>query len=205
LLLAVVLSGLLAGSARAELVVVLPRPGQVGLGLSGSFGTLLESGDFGQGFTAGPGLAVRLRYRMRYERGFGLTFEVHEYDRRSGHIFKDEFTGDDLPPDSPFAPKKLQVYLYGLDFYQMYGTRTKTTRMLSAGMGIAHPTRELNDGETDYPGGDGFYASVGAGVERFFWQSLAWDLGVRYQAIFHEGRTNHDFQVSAGLIFYASL
>jgi hypothetical protein len=197
-------AGVFPGSARAESVVLPPRPGQVGVSVSGLYGRLLQTGDFGEAFTSGPGLAVRLRYRMRYERGFGLTFEAHGLDPRSGFQFVDPYTGVDIPPDSSVAPRRLNLYLYGVDFYQMFGTRTKTTRMLSVGAGIAHPTRTLNDGQTDFPGGDGLYASAGAGLERFFWQSWAWDLTARYQAIFHEGKTNHDLQVSAGVIFYAS-
>ena len=87
----------------------------------------------------------------------------------------------------------------------MFGTRTKTTKMLSVGAGLAHPVFALNDGEQQYPFGDGAYLSAGAGVERFFWQSVAFDLGARYHAIFLDGKVNHDLQVSAGLIFYASL
>ncbi|MBI5709356.1 MAG: outer membrane beta-barrel protein [Candidatus Eisenbacteria bacterium] len=193
-----------AAEAHARVIVVPPRPGQVGLGLSGLYGTLLQTGDFGDNFGSGPGVAVRLRYRMRFERGFGLTFESHGYDPRSDAKFKDSFTDSLLPPGGPFTPKSLTLQLFGVDFYQMSGTRTRTTRMLSVGAGLARASRALNDGETDYPG-DGFYVSAGAGVERFFWQSWAYDLGARYHAIFQGGRANHDLQVSAGLVFYASL
>lgn len=193
-----------AAVAHAGVIVVPPRPGQVGLGVSGLYGALLQSGDFGDNFGTGAGVAVRLRYRMRFERGFGLTFESHGYDPRSGAKFKDPETDSLLAPNDPFAPKSLTLQLYGVDFYQMFGTRTRATRMLSAGAGLVRASRLLNDGETDYPG-DGFYVSAGAGVERFFWQSWAYDLGARYQAIFQGGRANHDLQVSAGLVFYASL
>jgi hypothetical protein len=142
---------------------------------------------------------------MRYERSFGLAFENHGCDVRSGD-FPDLANPDvTYPAGSEFASKRVNLFLYGVDFYQMFGTRTKTTRMLSAGAGIAHPVVKLGDGEAQYPWSDGAYLSAGAGVERFFWQGLAWDLGARYQAVFLNGKTNHDVQVSAGVIFYASL
>jgi hypothetical protein len=146
-----------------------------------------------------------MRYRMRYERGFGLTFESHGLDPRSADSLVDLFTGDRLPADSEFAYKRLNLFLYGVDFYQMFGTRTKTTKLLSVGAGLAHPAFALNDGENEYPLSDGAYLSAGVGVERFFWQSMAFDVGVRYQAIFLDGKVNHDFQGAVGLIFYASL
>ena len=206
-LLAVALAGVgvFPGSTRAEAVVAPPRPGQVGVSVSGLYGTLLQTGDFGEAFTSGPGLAVRLRYRMRYERGFGLTFEAHGLDPRSGFQFVDLYTGMDVPADSSIAPKRLNLYLYGVDFYQMFGTRTKTTKMVSVGAGLAHPAFTTNNGDQQFVFGDGAYLSAGVGVERFFWQSMAFDFGARYQTVFLDGKVNHDLQASVGLIFYASL
>jgi hypothetical protein len=213
LTLGVALGALAAGTAQAGAgtVVVLPRPGQVGGSVSGLYGTLLDAGNVGDQFGSGPGLAVRMRYRMRYERGFGLSFESHGFDPRSADSLRDlyQYYGETdpriYPADSPDAYKKVDLFLYGVDFYQMFGTRTKMTKMLSVGAGLAHPTFALNDGEQQYPLNDGAYLSAGAGIERFFWQSLAFDLGARYHAVFLDGKLNHDLQFSLGLIMYASL
>jgi hypothetical protein len=201
----IVATGLLApDTARAGSMVVLPRPGQVGVSLTGLGGTLLDSGNVGDMFGSGVGMAFRVRYRARYERGFGLTFESHGLDARSGEQV-DLFTGDPMAANDEFAYKRLNLFLYGVDVYQMFSTRTKTTKMVSLGAGLAHPVFALNDGENEYPLSDGAYLCVGVGIERFFWQSVAFDLGARYQAIFLDGKLNHDLQASAGLIFYASL
>lgn len=205
LVLGVVLGALSAGTARAASVIVLPRPGQVGAGLSGLYGTLLKAGEVGDQFGSGPGMAVRLRYRMRYERGFGLSFESHGLDVRPGDTQVNYWDGTTMPADSSIAYSKVTVFLYGADFYQMFGTRTKTTKMLSVGAGLAHPVFALNGGEQQYPFNDGAYLSAGAGIERFFWQSLALDLGARYQAVFLGGKVNHEVQLSVGFIMYASL
>jgi hypothetical protein len=199
-------TALWAAGARAERLVAPPRPGQIGLCAQGLYGSLLKSGEFGRDFSSGPGLAVQLRYRMRYERGFGLSFEAHNFDVRPTATFTDPETGGTLTPDSTFAPKKLTFDLYGVDFYQMAGTRTATTRFVSVGAGLAHPVRTLNDNEIDFTGGeDGAYVTLGAGMERFFWQSWAWTIGARYYAVFRNGSTNHDLQAAAGLVFYATL
>ena len=200
-----VVLGLAATAVPARAVVVVPpRPGQIGLGLQGQYGVALSSGDLGEDFESGPGLAVRLRYRMRYERGFGLSFESQKLDVRPEAGFTDPFTGEALAPGDIGYPTSLTVGLYGLEFYQMFGTRTRTTRMLSVGAGLARLSRELVGDETDFPG-DGLFVSAGAGVERFFWQSWGMDFSTRYYAVFHEGQANHLFHVSAGLVFYASL
>jgi len=205
LVLGVALAVLAVGTAQAKSVVVLPRPGQVGVSLSGLYGTLLDAGNVGDQFGSGPGLAVRMRYRMRYERGFGLSFESHGFDPRPGDTQVNYWDGTTMPADSSIAYKKASVFLYGIDFYQMFGTRTKMAKMLSVGVGLAHPVFALNGGEQQYPFNDGAYLSAGAGIERFFWQSLAFDLGARYHAVFIDGKVNHDLQASVGLIFYASL
>ena len=167
-------------------------PRQVGIGMQGQFGTLLDGAKLGSEFAAGPGLTVRLRYRMRYERAIGFSFESQTFDARNPQ-----------PPDSLFAPERLTFITSGVEFYKLYGTRTRTTRMLSLGLGLAQVSERLRDGETFYPN-DGLYLSAGAGVERFFWNSWAWDLSARYMTVFQNGETNHDLQASLGLIFYAS-
>lgn len=187
------LSASLAVPAGAA-TVVLPRPGQVGFSFQGQGGTLAKAGEFGQDFGAGGGLAVRLRYRMRFERGIGLSFERQTFGVRN------ELAGVDT------AAKTLTFTTASGEVYQMFGTRTNTVKMLSAGIGLLQSTQKLNDGESKISGtgvGDGLMLSAGAGVERFVWQSWAIDLSTRYFAIFHNGKVNHDVQVSAGLIFYA--
>lgn len=186
------LATLLAPHARAETTVILPRPGQIGIGIQGQYGTLLQSGDFGDQFGSGPGLTVRLRYRMRYERGFGLSFESQSFDVRT-------------QSDTAFAPTRATFILSGAEFYQIFNTRQKVQPMISVGAGIAQIHTTLNDGETAYPlAGDGLYVSGGLGMERFVYRTLALDFSTRYMAVFQNGNVNHDFQASAGLIFYAS-
>uniref|UniRef100_A0A832I3G1 Outer membrane protein beta-barrel domain-containing protein n=1 Tax=Eiseniibacteriota bacterium TaxID=2212470 RepID=A0A832I3G1_UNCEI len=191
----------LAGAAPSgAATITLPRPGQVGFGAQGQFGALMKRGDFGEDFGAGAGISFRARYRMRFERGLGLSFERQGFEARSG-------VKPDTSGGGRVFPETLTLQTATFDVYQMFGTRTRTPRYLSAGLGLAQATQKLDDGTTRVSGrgaGDGFLVSAGAGVEYFFWQSWAVDLSTRYHAIFHRDRTNHDVQVSAGLIFYAA-
>jgi hypothetical protein len=191
LLLAMSVFVLAAGQAVAASSIVLPRPGQVGIGIQGQYGTLLKTGEFGELFDSGGGIAVRLRYRLRYERAIGLSFEGQSFDTRVPGAAGDT------------TVRSLKLIMSGFDFYQLFGTQEKATRMLSIGAGLVQPSAKLNSDETTFPS-DGVYLSAGAGVERFFYRSWAYDISARYFAIFQEGNTNHDFQASAGLIFYAS-
>src|SRR5258707_6246301 len=75
LLAALVSLKLAAGPASAEGNIVLPRAGQVGIGIQGQGGTLFSGGDLGGEFGGGGGLAVPVRYRMRFARAIALTFE----------------------------------------------------------------------------------------------------------------------------------
>jgi hypothetical protein len=194
---------MLAGAAGAKPLVVPPRPGQVGLSVQGQYGTLLQSGGLGEDFGSGPGLAVRMRYRMRYERAIGLSFESQSYDTRETAAFTDPLTGLPLKLTDGFAPAKATLITSGVDFYTMYGTRTTTTRMLSASAGLAQVHLTLNDKETQYEP-DGLYAGAGVGVEHFFFGSWAWDMSARYMAVFQDGATHHLFQAALGLVVYAT-
>jgi hypothetical protein len=187
------------GPARAAGSIVLPRPGQVGLGIQGGFGTLLKSGELGGTFGNGPTLAVRLRYRMRYERALGLSFEGQRFDIR---VPEAEF-----PAGSGLLGRtNLRVILSGLEFYQLFGTRTRVTKMLMVGAGLAQTSGKTADKETWYrpEGSDGAYVSLGGGVERFLIRSWALDLSTRYIAVFLPDERSHDLQAALGFIFYAS-
>lgn len=174
--------------------VVLPRPGEVGFAGLAQYGTLLKGGELGEDFGSGPGFALRLRYRMRYERGLGLSFERQGFNPRHKSV-------------ADTAAKNLTVLLTGVEMYQMFGTRTRTVKMLSASVGLAQASQKLNDGEALVSGpgvGDGFYVGFGGEIEYFFWQSWAMDFSLRYHAVILHETTNHDVQISAGLILYAS-
>jgi hypothetical protein len=178
--------------ARADWLIVPPRAGQVGLSVQGQYGGMLKSGPIGSLFEGGPGIAVRLRYRMRFERAMGLSFESQRFDIRQA-------TRVDT------LANHMNAYAYGIDVYQMFGTRTRTTKWLGVGGGLVQFRRVLNDDEIDFSNNnDGVFVSAAAGVERFVWQSWAIDLSGKYLTVLQGGRANHDFQASLGLIVYAT-
>lgn len=199
---ALTLLAVAAPPARAA-NIVLPRAGQVGLSVQGQVGTLFSSGGLGTEFDNGAGLAVRLRYRMRFERAVGLSFDLQRLGARDPSGRAGAF--DSLTDAPAVLRDRLQVNTAGLEFYQLFDTRDRTVKMLSAGIGLAQVSAHLTSGETQFPlAGDGVYLSLGAGLERFVFRSYAWDLGVRYMAILHDKRVNHDVQLQAGFIFYAA-
>lgn len=199
----VTMAGLILASAPAwaESSIVLPRAGQVGVGVQGQFGMLQGSKDLAAQFENGAGFAVRARYRMRFERAIGLSFESQSFDAKSNLVQAEGFP---TQPDST-GFERVVLTTAGADFYQMFGTRTRTVKMLSVGVGIAQISARLRDGQTVFPvTNEGFYMSVGGGIERFFYRSWALDLSTRYLLLVHDGAVNHDAQVSAGIVFYAS-
>jgi hypothetical protein len=191
---------LAAGVADAATNVVLPRPGQVGISLQLGYGMLADGAGAGEAFSDGASYAIRLRYRMRYDRGFGLSFESDRFEARVKYPY------DPSNPDSTIKDERLGVILSGLEFYQMFGTRTPTVKMISIGAGLAQHRVKKNDGETELTGtysGDGPFLSAGFGVERFFYRSWAVDFSARYYALFRESKTTHDGQIAIGVIGYA--
>jgi hypothetical protein len=206
LCLTMLLGTTLAVQVRAA-SIVLPRAGQVGIGIQGQYGSLLKSGELGEEFGAGPGLAVRLRYRMRYERAIGLSFQTQNLDSRSKlrPAPAGAFIGGAQAQDTTNTRDHLVLTLAGFDIFQMFDTRSKTTKWVSAGLGLAQVSARLSNKDVQYPiAGDGMYLSAGAGIEKFFYRSWAYDLNTHYLAVFHDGKVNHDLQASAGMIFYVA-
>jgi hypothetical protein len=186
----------LTPAAHAASTIVLPRPGQVGIGVQGGYGALVPTGDLGDVFSDGASFAVRLRYRMRYERGIGLSFEGDRFSAKSVHTYE---------PDSAFADR-LSVTLSEFELYQLFGTRTTTVKMISLGIGLAQQRVRLSTGETLLSGdfsGDGLSLSAGLGVEKFFYRSWAFDLSARYHAMFIDQKVGHNLQIALGVIGYA--
>ena len=188
--------------AQGSSSIVLPKAGQVGLSLGGGYGSMLESGNVGTVFGSGPTFTVRLRYRMRYERAVAASFETQALDPRvEPGVF------DILRPKETVAPRKLSLIVSGIEFYQMFDTRERTQKMIMVGAGLAQMRADMNSGETELSGqysGDGLFVSAGAGIERFFFRSWAFDVSARYYSVFREGQANHDVQGAVGVIFYAS-
>jgi hypothetical protein len=202
-LLMLVTFALPAPPAGAASTITPPRSGQVGLGISGSFGTFLPTGELGNEFGSGPGLSVRLRYRMRFERAIGLTFDAERMNSRNPTGAAGAF--DSLGNDPPGVLRDyMKMVTAGFEFYQMFDTRERTVKYLSAGAGLAQISAHLTDGEIQYPiAGDALFVSVGAGFERFFMRSWAWDMNFKYKPVLHDGKVNHDLQAQLGLMFYA--
>ena len=195
--------GFAAAPSRAANNLILPRSGQVGFGVSGGYGSFLPSGELGGEFGGGPSLAVRMRYRMRFERAIGLSFEAERMNARDPSGAAGAF--DSLTDAPAVLRDRMKMVTAGFDFYQLFDTRERTVKYLSVGAGLAQISAHLTDGETQFPiAGDGVFVSVGGGFERFFFKSWAWDFGTRYKAVFHDGKVNHDIQLSLGMMFYAA-
>ena len=189
------------GAPAHAATLVLPRAGQVGVGMQGQFGGLVQQGELGNEFGTGAGLAVRLKYRLRYDRAAGLSFETRSLDGRGAFMLTSAFpAGIDSLPN-----KSLKLQTFGLDLYQFFGTRTRNQGFVSASAGLAKINAVGSDGDPVYPiAGDGLYVGVGGGLERFVYRSWAVDASVRYSAVFLDGSTNSDVQVALGMTFYAA-
>lgn len=197
--------GVLSAATAGAASIVVPRAGQVGIGLAGSFGTLANGGSLGEEFGYGPGIGVRLRYRMRYERAIGLSFDMHQLDARKAGYPEGAFSGYRDVGDSLLTRDRVSMSLTGFEFYQMFDTRSRNVKWVSIGAGLVQTSARLSNGETQYPlANDGTFIGVGGGVERYVYRSWALDLSVRYQAVFYDSSVNHNLQASAGMIFYAA-
>jgi hypothetical protein len=195
---------LLAGVPAHAVTIVLPRAGQAGVGLQFQGGGLAETGELGNEFGAGVGFgAVRLKYRTRYERAAGISFETRRLDGRGHFVTPSAFLVGAGADSVPLTAVTLQTF--GADLYQFFGSRTRTQGFLSVSGGLAKINAWSKSGDPVYPiAGDGVFLGVGAGLERFVYRSWAVDFSTRYAAIFLDGSTNHDVQVALGMIFYAA-
>jgi opacity protein-like surface antigen len=168
----------------------LVRQGTIALTGMASYGTLLESGRYGQTFNSGIGLGFGLRYRTSYEAAVGVSFESQRFDARA-------------PGDSAAAAVRLNLVVTSLDYYRFFSHRSRVPRYLVLGVGLVQARQTDADGELEYPGDGGMF-KVGGGIEYWMSRSLTADLNVRYNGVFSNSRLDHDFQIGLGLNFYTS-
>jgi len=187
---------LASGSAWASRAIVLPRPGQVGIEVQGGYGFLIDMGSLGGDFSDGPTIAARLRYRMRYERAIGLSFENQRFSLRNPET--EWPAGSGLP-----GRDHVNLVMSGLEYYKLFGTRTPTTKMIILGVGLAQSNGKTVNNEGFFPG-DGSYLVGGFGVERFLIKSWALDFSTRYMYVFLPDDHVQDVQAALGIMFYAS-
>jgi hypothetical protein len=200
---AVCLTCVLAAAPARAVTIVLPRAGQVGVGVQGQFGGLVEAGELGDEFSTGGGMAVRLKYRMRYGRAAGLSFEARSLDGR-GHFTSNSAFLVGVGPDS-LPLRSLSLQTFGGDVYQFFNIRGRDQVFVSGSAGLAKVSATSGNGDTVYPlGGDGLFVGVGLGFEHFVYRSWAIDTSVRYSSIFLDGTANHDLQAAVGMTFYAA-
>ena len=125
-----------ASRCRREHDRAAAAPGRSGSACRAQYGIAAKSGLARHRLRRRPRTRRALRYRMRYERALGLSFESQRFDARG----RAAFDGSDPDADATTA---LAVHL-GVEFYQMFGTRTRTTRMLSVGAGSRRRRSKLN-------------------------------------------------------------
>src|SRR5262249_58792062 len=99
---------------------------------------LRSAGELGHEFGSGPGLAFKIRYRMRFERAIGLTFDAQQLQAR--HRFGGAGAFDSLEDFPAVRRDKLKLITAGIEVYQMFDTRERLGEMLSAGGGGPAPS-----------------------------------------------------------------
>lgn len=170
------------------------REGTVSLGGQAQYGTYFARTGFGRVYGAGPGMAVRLRYRTSRETALGISFEAQRMN------------ADDDPVED-LDPEWLRTITTTLEYYQYFAVKKRTPRYLLAGAGLAQTRRRLNNGETDFPG-DAGVLTLGGGTEIWWKRWFTIDLSLRYY-MFARSRDgvwdlSHNVQAAAGVQFYTS-
>lgn len=193
-------------------IITLPRAGQIGFSIQGTYGTMLESGQFGDEFGRGGVLAVRARYRLRNERAVGVSFEEFKLDSRthggladSTYEFPNQGWVETRENPGPYR-KSLQYSTAGADIYQMFYTRKRLTTYVQGGLGLViHATANLTYGGTQDPADtEGTYVSAGGGAEYFVYRSWAIDASAHAMTMFIGGHSNPLVHAAVGLIYYAA-
>lgn len=170
------------------------REGTVSLGGQAQYGTFFANTGFGRDYDAGPGMTIRLRYRTSRETALGLSFEGQRMNATEDPVASDD-------------PDWIRGIVTTFDYYQYFRVKKRAPRYLVAGAGLVQTRRQLQNGETEFPG-DAGVVTLGAGTEIWWKRGITFDLSARYYLFASGGdgavELSHNVQAALGFQLYTS-
>ncbi|HEY6221468.1 MAG TPA: hypothetical protein VIX13_02925 [Candidatus Eisenbacteria bacterium] len=167
------------------------RPNTISLGIQGSYGMVRGTSRLSDGFSNGPGYAVRFRYMLTPSFALGFSFENQRFNSRGGP-----------PSTTPGASDSTIVMTTVSAEGIFYVHRERESHPYFLG-GFGHASPDIVDKSLGSArANEGLYLVLGAGMERFMRPRFSLDFTLRGYAMVSNVEFTSFAQICAGIHLY---
>ena len=167
------------------------RPNTVSIGIQGSYGMVRGTSRLSDGFSDGPGYALRFRYMLAPSFALGFSFENQRFNSRGGP-----------PSTTPGASDSVIVMTTVSAEGVLYIHREREAHPYFLG-GFGHASPDIVDKSLGSArANEGLYLVLGAGMERFMRPRFSLDFTLRGYAMVSNVEFTSFAQICAGIHLY---
>ena len=167
------------------------RPNTVSVGVQGSYGVVRGTSRLADGFSDGPGYAVRFRYMLSTSFALGFSFENHRYYDRGG-----------VPSTEPGASDSVIVMTtVAIEGVKYLNRASEAHPYFLAGFGYASPDiveEVLGSARVN----EGIFLTGGVGFERFVRSRFSIDITLEGHALVSNSELTTFAQICGGIHLY---
>jgi hypothetical protein len=167
------------------------RPNTISVGVQGSYGVVRGTSRLADGFSDGPGYAVRFRYMLSTSFALGFSFENHRYYDRGGE-----------PSPEPGASDSVIVMTtVAIEGVKYLNRASEAHPYFLAGFGYASPDiveEVLGSARVN----EGVFLTGGVGFERFVRSRFSIDITLEGHALISNSELTTFAQICGGIHLY---
>ena len=167
------------------------RPNTVSVGFQGSYGVVRGTSRLADGFSDGPGYAVRFRYMLSTSFALGFSFENHRYYDRGGEPSPEPGASDSVIVMTTVAIEGVKYVNRANDAHPYF----------IGGFGYASPDivdEVLGSARVN----EGVFLTAGVGFERFIRSRFSIDLTLEGHGLISNSELTTFAQICAGIHLY---
>lgn len=167
------------------------RPNTISLGMQGSYGVVRGNSRLADGFSDGPGYAIRFRYMLTTSFALGFSFENHRYYDRGGTPSTEIGAGD----------SSVVMTTVSMEGVKYLNRASEAHPYFLGGFGYASPDI-VDEIRGSARVNEGVFLTAGVGFERFVRSRFSIDITLEGHGLISNSELTTFAQICAGIHLY---
>lgn len=167
------------------------RPNTISIGVQGSYGVVRGNSRLADGFSDGPGYAVRFRYMLSPSFALGFSFENHRYYDTGGEPSSEIGAGD----------SSVVMTTVAIEGVKYLNRASEAHPYFTGGFGYASPDI-VDEIRGSARVNEGVFLTAGVGFERFVRSRFSIDITLEGHGLISNSELTTFAQICAGIHLY---